>query len=85
MVSLTEIPGYFNLFSLTSLKALVTICPNAYSINEIESSIFDRLYKLTLSSFGGIFTGKPAFEYLNGLPKNLYNLNSLSNTYFPSL
>jgi hypothetical protein len=66
IVSLTEILGYFNLFSLTSLNALVTIYPNDCSMNVIESSILDKLYNDTLSTGGGIFTGNTALEYLNG-------------------
>jgi hypothetical protein len=85
MVSLTEIVGYLSLFSLTSLKALVTIYPKAYSINEIESSILDKLYSDTLSVGGGILTGNTAFEYLNGFPKNFYSLYSVSNEYLLSL
>lgn len=82
MVSFTDILGYFNLFSLTSLKARVTIYPKAYSIKEIESSILERLYKDTLSCGGGIFTGKVAFEYLKGLAKNFWSLYSDSKLYF---
>lgn len=40
IVSLRERVGYFRRFSLTSRRPLVTICPNAYSMKEIESSIF---------------------------------------------
>jgi len=66
MVSFTDIVGYLSLFSLISLNPLVTIYPRAYSIKVIESSIFDKLKSDTLSSVGGIFTGRVALEYLEG-------------------
>lgn len=85
IVSLIESVGYFSLFSLTSLKALVTIQPNDYSINDIESSIFYKLCRDTQSTVGGILTGRLVLEYLKGFAKNLCNLYSESNKYFPSL
>jgi hypothetical protein len=40
MVSFSDIEGYLSLFSLTSRKPRVTTYPRAYSMKEIESSIF---------------------------------------------
>ena len=57
IVSLRERVGYLSLFSLTSLRALVTMEPRAYSINDIESSDFWSLNRETFSSAGGILTG----------------------------
>jgi hypothetical protein len=38
-------------------------------MKDIESSIFYRLYKETLSSGGGILTGRVALEYLKGFAR----------------
>ena len=71
IVSFRERVGYLRRFSLTSLRPRVTMCPRACSMKEIESSIFCKLYRETLSSGGGIFTGRAAFEYLKGFARNL--------------